>query len=62
MVVEVGAGTGLTSIIAARCGARSVLATDREDPEVLGLLARWAGWGEEVLEVRGLHLLEVLEV
>lgn len=38
-VLEVGAGTGLASLIAARCGA-SVLATDLKDQVVLDLLQR----------------------
>jgi len=39
-ILEVGAGTGLASLIAARCGATSVLATDLKDQVVLDLLQR----------------------
>jgi len=39
-ILEVGAGTGLASLIAARCGATSVLATDLKDKVVLDLLQR----------------------
>merc|ERR1719376_895197 len=39
-VLEVGAGTGLASLIAARCEASSVLATDLKDQAVLDLLQR----------------------
>ena len=39
LLLEVGSGTGLASLMAARCGAK-VLATDLDDPEVLELIQR----------------------
>merc|ERR1712150_319057 len=39
-ILEVGAGTGLATLIAARCGASSVLATDLKNQVVLDLLQR----------------------
>jgi len=39
-ILEVGAGTGLASLISARCDASSVLATDLKDQAVLDLLQR----------------------